>query len=73
MKSKSEIQNLEARKKSDNRKRKPAAPSPTQTTQSEDTASETVWLLSADFFRNADLEPQSSEESTSLKQFNSEF
>jgi hypothetical protein len=71
MKSKSEIKILEARKKSGARKQKSAAPSETQTAQSEETAGETVWLLSADFFR--DFEPQTPEESTSLKQFNSEF
>lgn len=73
MKPKSEIRILEARNKSEIRKRKSAAQSEEQTLQSEGTDGETSWLQSSDFFRNLDLALRISAESTSLKQFNSEF
>ena len=73
MKSKSEIQIFDARKKSEIRKRKSEAPSEDQTLPGEGNGSEIAWLQSSDFFRKSDFGVRIFEESPSLKQFNSEF
>ena len=69
----SEIRIPETRKKSEIRKRKSAAPFGKQSVKSEDAGIENFGLQSSDFFRISDFEPRISAESTSLKQFNSEF
>jgi len=73
MKPKSEIRNSEARKKPEIRKSKTAVGPGMQTLQSHGTETENFGFQSADFFRISSFELRISAESTSLKQFNSEF
>ena len=56
------------------KKQNPAAHPKKQTLQNEGVETEFSWVQSADFFRVLDnIEPQTSTESTHLKEFNSEF
>jgi len=73
MKPNSEIRNSEARKKPELRKSKSAVCSGNQTLQSPGAETENFGVQSSDFFRISDFALQISAESTSLKQFNSEF
>jgi len=70
---KSENRSIEARKKSESRKQKSASSSVRPVLQSEAAEMETFGLQSSDFFRHLGLAPRVSDESTPLKQFNSEF
>jgi hypothetical protein len=73
MNAKSETKISEARKKVESRKQKSASFSVRQTLPNEEAGMETLGLQSSDFFRVSHPELQISAESTSLKQFNSEF